>query len=609
LFDKLFYSKIFAVITLCCLGFIIYSNTFNSSFHLDDYLSIVQNEAVKPPLQIINIWNFWPTRFITYLSFAFNYHFHKLNVFGYHLFNLTVHLCSALLVWWLTLLTFSTPKLKDERIAQHANLLALFVGLIFVTHPLQTQAITYIIQRATSLATLFYLVALSLYVKSRLLQQEKNTSYLGKLYYCGSIIAAVSAMFTKEMAITLPLVVLLYEFCFFKKQKRLNWRMVAPFLITLLIIPLTMLLTKTADISEMKLAVEPVSGISPGHYFLTQLRVLVTYLRLLFLPINQNLDYDYSVVKTIFALPVLYSLIFLTAVFIAAILIHPKHRLISFGIFWFFLTLLPESSIIPIKDLIFEHRLYLALIGFSLFLVGTLYALLGKKNLNKMIIVLLLMVTVYSILTYTRNIIWKDEFSLWDDTVRKSPRKARPYYNRATAYFAKGEFSQAINDYTRTLEIEPGFAFAYNNRGNAYIQRGNLEQAIIDYNQAIKINPNYVLAYYNRGNAYNNKGNLNFAVTDFTKAIEINPRFVFAYYARAGIYKKMDNLDQAIADYSNAIRIDPFLAGAYYGRGTIYSLKHEYTKSWEDLHKAEALGYKISPEILEEAKKASGRNK
>src|SRR5208283_2829206 len=115
-----------------------------------------------------NIWNFLPRRFILYLSLALNYHFSALDVCGYHLFNLGVHLVTAILVWWLTLLTLSTPVMKKEKIAQHADTLALLAGLVFVAHPIQTEAVTYIVQRAAAMAGLFYLASLSLYVKSRL---------------------------------------------------------------------------------------------------------------------------------------------------------------------------------------------------------------------------------------------------------------------------------------------------------------------------------------------------------------------------------------------------------------------------------------------------------
>ena len=168
---------------------------------------------------------------------------------GYHVFNLAVHLFTAILVWWLVLLTLSTPAMKENKITQHADLVALLSGLVFVSHPLQTEAVTYIVQRTASMATLFYLASLCLYVKSRLLQdtgviersdfqksviarsdfqksviarseatkQSFNKDFLSmqKIYYIFSLIAAILAMFTKETAITLPLMILLYEFSFF----------------------------------------------------------------------------------------------------------------------------------------------------------------------------------------------------------------------------------------------------------------------------------------------------------------------------------------------------------------------------------------------------------
>ena len=122
------------------------------------------------------------------------------------------------------------------------------------------------------------------------------------------------AMFTKEMTITLPFTILLYEYCFLKTKQRINWRRLLPFFLTLLIIPLTMFLTKSVDFVGMRRALEPTPGISPWHYLLTQFRVIVTYIRLLFIPIHQNLDYDYPVFKNIFEFPVLISGLFLITV-------------------------------------------------------------------------------------------------------------------------------------------------------------------------------------------------------------------------------------------------------------------------------------------------------
>ena len=227
------YIKLLSILAIICLGIIVYSNAFFCSFHFDDDAYIVNNFAIRNIQNLSDIWNICPCRFITFFSIALNYHFSQLNVFGYHLFNMAVHLGSAILVWWLLLLTFCTPALKDEfpdeTRGKIAPIIALFAGLIFVSHPLQIEAVTYIWQRAASMAAFFYLASLCFYVKARLediragfkssLQDNEITLGPGFFYYFCSLIVAVVAMFTKENAITLPLMILLYEFSFFKSKR------------------------------------------------------------------------------------------------------------------------------------------------------------------------------------------------------------------------------------------------------------------------------------------------------------------------------------------------------------------------------------------------------
>ncbi len=305
---------------------------------------------------------------------------------GYHFFNLVVHLISSCFVWWLTLLTLSTPAMKGNKITQHANVIALLVGLVFVSHPVQTGAVTYIWQRAASMMALFYLASLCLYVKSRL--QPPQHRVLRRSYYISSLMMAILAMFTKENAVTLPLMILVYEFSFFEVKENLLWKQLTPFLLTILIIPVTTLLSQSGRIQEIQRIAEAPAGISPIHYFLTQFRVIVTYIRLSFLPLNQNLDYDYPVFKSIFEWPVFFSSLFLITILAWAKCLFSKYRIVAFSIFWFFLTLLPESSFIPQNDIIFEHRLYLPLVGFSIFLVTGVYYLWGKNSLKIMGVIL-----------------------------------------------------------------------------------------------------------------------------------------------------------------------------------------------------------------------------
>ncbi|MFC1624162.1 tetratricopeptide repeat protein [Candidatus Omnitrophota bacterium] len=587
--------NILAIIILSCLGFLIYSNTLHSSFHFDDNPSIVENFNLRDIKDIKAIWDFWPPRFIGLFSFAFNYHLHGLNVFGYHLFNIIIHIISAILVFLFIKLTLSMPTIKDKKIASDPNIFAIFTALIFLAHPLQTQAVTYIVQRFTSLATLFYLASLVLYIKSRLLEKETPSSGLWRAYYSLSLITVVIAMFTKEIAITLPLVILLYEFYFLRREKEsINWKRLIPFLVTILIVPLVMLSAKLVNVYEMRVSTEEITLISPMQYLLTQFRVIITYLRLLFLPLNQNVDYAYPISTTLLNLPTLASLLLLAIILISAIRLFNKHRLISFSIFWFFLVLLPESSVIPIKDVIFEHRLYLPMVGYSLFFVSLVYYLFKEKRARLILIMLTLLIASYSILTYERNKVWENDFTLWDDTACKSPNKARVYNNRGNAYQNKGNLRQALLDYNKAIRIDPEYIEAYNNRGNIYQNKGEVTQAISDYNKVIEIDPHYAEAYNNRGSAFLNKGDATKALLDFNKAIEIDPRYANAYNNRGNAHQNKGDLNQATSDYNKAIEINPGHARAYNNRGNVFQNKGEFDQAISDYNKA----IEINPELV-----------
>ena len=283
-------------------------------------------------------------------------------------------------------------------------------------------------------------------------------------------------------------------------------------------------------------------------------------MRLVFVPIHQNIDYDYPISKSIFEMPTLLSLLFLTGVFIAAKGLFSKYKLVSFSIFWFFLALLPESSIFPIKDVIFEHRLYLPLVGFCVFLVSGLYYLLGSTTTYAAMAIIIIF---YSILTCQRNNVWKDDFTLWNDAIIKSPHKARPYEGRGLISFNRGGLTQAISDYNKAIDLDPKFADAFINRGMAYAKGGHENRAILDYNKAIALNPRNANAYFNRGLAYTQEGDYKQAVFDYSKVIKINPKDAESYANRGAIYYKEGDFSQALSDYDKAIDIDPAIAGLY----------------------------------------------
>jgi len=656
---KPLYIKLFSILLILGLGILAYSNTFFSSFHFDDTPYVIENFHIRDIHHLENIWNWWPCRFITFSSLALNYHFNGLDVLGYHLFNISVHLLSAIFLWWFVYLTFSTPILKEEKIARHAPLIALLTGLVFVSHPIQTQAVTFIWQRAASMMTLFYMASLSFYVQSRLLQChcEKRSSAqrsdeaislkrlprpkgLAMTLYICSLITGVMAMFTKENAITLPFMILLYEFSFFKTKEGFNWKPLVPFLFILLIIPI-ITLSFEAERLQAKQSFTT-HNISSLQYLITEFRVIMTYIRLLFLPIHQNLDYDYALSKSFFELSTFLSFIGLAAILFFAKQIFAQYRLVSFSILWFFLTMVPESSIFPFGDVIFEHRLYLPLAGYAMFLVSGAYYLLGRNSIKAMVIALLLIISCNSVLTYQRNALWKDELTLWSDIIKKSPHKARPnnslgliydnmgksavaldYYNKAIEifpsyvdafnnrgllYYKQGNFAAALSDYNTAIAIKPNLINVYNNRGMIYAQEGEFNRAIVDFSHCIGLNPHYARAYVNRGIVWARRGNFIQAMSDYNTAIEINPNIPESYNFRAVIYAKQGNIADAMPDLTRAITLNPNYADAYYNRAITYYQLKEYDNAWDDVHQAKRLGLTVNPVFLNLLKKDSGND-
>ena len=574
-----------AVLILCALGALIYSNTLKAQFQYDDEYNIIKNSNIRDLSDLRSVWDFWPTRFLTYLSIALNYHFGKLDVSGYHVFNIFVHLACSIMVWWLTLLIFSTPAMKKAPGLKWSRQIAFFTGLLFVAHPLQTEAVTYIIQRCTSLAALFYLAALCLFLKSRILMIEGRGIKTYGPYYAASLFCALASFFTKEMTITLPFSVLLCECLFLKNEKGVSWKALLPFIFLLSVIPLTFILTKTADWRSMYRLAEPRPQISPMQYLLTEFRVINTYLRLLFLPVNQNIDYDYPAYKTMMELPVLLSLTVILSILYSAIRLFRKEKLLSFSIFWFFLTLLPESSIIPIHDYIFEHRLYLPIAAFSIFLVYAVYLILGRKNNFKPAFILGLIILAFGSLTFRRNFIWKDNFSLSSDAIKKSPDKARPYTGRGAAYAKQGEYKLALADYDKGLMLyykQLGITADYNGIYNEILASGSGYPGIF----------NFLSVKYAEINLFKT------AITVASIAVKIDPSNSDAFALLCSFYGNIKKYQEAVNTGREAVSLGPDSALAHYNLAVALFFNGQSAEAALELARSRDLGMEPDPGFI-----------
>jgi len=278
---------------------------------------------------------------------------------------------------------------------------------------------------------------------------------------------------------------------------------------------------------------------SRWSYLFTELRVIVTYIRLLFLPYNQSIYYDYPVFHSFFETDVILSFLFLSSlVTVAFYLLHRSRkddgllRIIAFGIFWYFIALSVESSFIPIVDVIFEHRIYLPSMGAFIAISTSLFILAfnikkrWSKRINILVPVFIVIIIILTSATYLRNSIWRDEISMWSDVIRKSPHSSVGHIELGLEQNSKGNYRDALLTFQKAMRMTDDQHLRYviyNNIGNTYEGLLNYEKAMHAYKAAIEIKPNDDSAHYNLGRLYFGKEMYNEAEREFRIAISLNP--------------------------------------------------------------------------------------
>ncbi|HUJ18697.1 MAG TPA: tetratricopeptide repeat protein [Nitrospirota bacterium] len=624
---------------LVLIGLAVYSNTFSVPFQFDDPSNITDNPIVRDIGSFLKWEAATQPRSLTYFTFALNYRLHGTGVAGYHIVNLAIHIINALLVYWLISLCFRTPPLRQSLPRLPASTIAFFAALLFISHPVQTQAVTYIVQRLASLAALFSLASLTAYLKWRLADSEPEASRGRWAWYALSLFCAVLAMKSKETAFTLPLLIVLVEFLFFAGNRRRRTALLLPFLFTLVIIPLSMLKhgsTAGELIGDVSAATRLATDLTRSDYLLTEFTVITTYLRLLFLPMNQNLDYDYPVYRSLLVPEVAVSLLLLASIVAGALFLLRQERrrtspgrLVAFGILWFFVTLSVESSVIPIADVIFEHRLYLPSVGFFLSLTTALFW--GAERLKSrwafseraLVSFLAVAVVLCGVLGFRRNMIWQTETGMWEDVIQKSPEKARGYNGLGLAYLDGAQYEAAARALTTAVSLYPTYGSALNNLGSAWYHLGNLDRAveaqtkaiavepnnavfrdgrgvsltamgsydraIEDFTHAIALDPAYAKAYHNLGAVYHREGLYLQAIEEYTRAISLAPDNDVFYTNRGLAYAQSGDTQRALEDYSHALHLNPKAVYAYSGRGEVYGRLHHYDEAIADFTRAMSL--------------------
>jgi tetratricopeptide (TPR) repeat protein len=445
----------------------------------DDFLTIQSNEGVRFGDNL-----FSPQtrggRGLLYLTFAVSYALHEQEVWGYHLVNVTLHLLNGLMLLFIALYTFRRLEIEESK----ARIYALLGALFFVCHPIQTQAVTYISSRSETLSTFFYLLAVLVFVRA----PSRSIGFVLSLFV-GAIMYA--GLMSKETVISLPAALLVYDFLFLSGGKVRGvldrWKFYLPFLVGgaaagyyLLTGPL-----------RNAVGSAQVGNLTPWYYLLTESKVILRYIQLTLLPIGQNLDHDIYPSTSLLEPVVLASSVTLVCLLGLAWFVRIQCPVVSFSILWFFVTLAPTSSFVPIVDFMFEHRMYLPMVGIcmSFPILIDLFGRTLKERIRfrpRLVPVAAGILTALTIATVMRNGVWQDEVTLWADVIEKSPGKLRGHNALAMAYFRKGEFDEGLRVAREGLELFPeqrnGFADSI---GNMLLQLGRYDEAVEVFGGAV----------------------------------------------------------------------------------------------------------------------------
>jgi len=548
-----------AVAAIVLGGAAAYSNSLHGAFVFDDPFSIADNESIRSLRRLDEV--LLPVAELDYyrpvlnLSLALCYSVGGLDVLSYHTLNLGLHLAASLTLFGLVRRTLLLCP-RDQHLGEASTALALVAALLWMLHPLQTESVTYVVQRCEAMFGLFSL--LSLYCVLR-----GATSPRAWRWYGGAVAACAVGMGSKEAMAVTPLLVLLYDRIFLAPSLReavqKRWKLYAALALTWCIL-VPMLLA--SDLSRSRRAADPVTI---WEYARTQFGVIVHYLRLSVWPDSLCLDYQWPVAQS--AGDIVPPATFLGVVLLAvlwALWRSPKWGFLGAS---FFLTLAPSSSIIPIPDLAFEHRMYLPLAPLVVAVVlGVSVA--GRKLLSghpslqpaaRLLSVCLIagIASVLGILTYLRNDDYRSELRIWQDTVAKAPYNYRAHNNLGRALAHEGRSAEAVVHYQRALEINPDYTETNFNFGLLLVQLGRFGEAVPRLQQVLKIRPHDIEAHLNLGVALAHQGQDDEAIGHYQEVLATDPRFAPAHNNLGNMMLRLGRFDRAVVHYQAAVDIDP----------------------------------------------------
>ena len=562
---KLFFTRLNTLnifIALAGIIFLIYANGLNTPLQSDDERHIYGTPQITNVDHYTNLLNIG-YRHINGLSFALNYQWGQDNPFGYHLFNILIHIGTTFLVFFIAQLTIAKGTSWGEDAALK---IALITALLFGLHPIQTETVTYISGRPGGLAGLFYFLSLLLFILASL----KGSRVLRFAFYPLSLIIFFMAVLSKESAITLPAIIILYDLCFMQGQKwppfrsRLGFYFCYP-----------ALAGAAFFLSPNVFSV--IQGFFKKIHLtlgLVQLDLLKHPLKLFLFPVNLTFEYDFPTQVSWVSLLVSIAIILL-CVFLAFKKFYIKSSVLTFCVLWFPLTIAPTNSFMPRTHLFSERNMYIPSFGLCLFFAVLLYLIADKAKKRGMIWGAVLLIFICTaIMVVKRNQVYASPSTLWADTFKKSPNKLSIGKTLSIHYLMEEDYANALTPLKALLQINPHLYDVHQNLGIAYKSLGNFPEAEKHFKEAIRIEPTDPNSHFNLASLYGNLGQFVQASREFDQASALYkttgkypPRQFFSDKARAhnqaGIELiQSQKFEEALIQFEKSIRQNSKLLSA-----------------------------------------------
>ncbi len=593
----------FAFMSLAVIILAIYSNSFEASWHFDDQSNILERDAMH--LTKLNWSQIKKTFFnedgniyrpVPCLSFALNYYFGKTRVFGYHVVNTAVHVITSFFLFLFVFHTLRLPSLR-ERYVQDAYFIALLAAVLWAINPVQTQAVTYIVQRMASMAAMFTIMSMFFYLKGRISKDRRKAV----LHFSACAVFGLMAFGSKENAAMLPFSLLLFDLFLIQGFSRKNILRSFYIFLLLIIVPLILMMVLRGPEVLHRILISDYEIRRPftmTERLLTEPRIVLFYLSLLFYPMPFRLSIVHDIAISQGLLQPISTLLAILGIFAIVgmcLLGARRFPLVCYCILFFFMNHIIEGSIFAL-ELIFEHRNYLP--SMLLFVPVAILLVKGIRYFSYKLLMqcflagfAVLYVVGVGHSTFARNFVWRDDGTLWSDATEKASGLVRPHLNLGKYFYDQRMMDQALTEYIKAdnseiLSRKVDRYINYYNIGLIYHKKAEYQRALVYYKKCLHGISNHGDTYNNMGLIFREQGKLEQATRAMKKAIFHDPNHLAAHKNLALIYLKQDQYKKAAFWLEKAHRINPYEVAVLGALGYTYRLIGSYGKAYLYLQRA-----------------------